>query len=748
MSVRTRLTRLVLVTFLLGAAAASLSALFVYREERLAREQSLAQSAQTVAQLVDNELLKSAEILRVLAASPDLQQGDLATFHEHARRIAGAENAIVLSNLEGVQVLNTRRKFGAPLPGVNPALAAQRKTRSGEAPFASNLFIGSVSGHPEIAVTVPVYVHGKLSYFLGRSLLATQMAPLLRSQNLPEEWRLSVVDRRGVVVTRSKGHDEYVGRAASPVLVKKMQAANFGTNLGTTLDGIDVLALFHRSPWSGWSVILSVPLAELQAPARDAALLLGALVAVLLVGALFIAQRESRAIAGPISDLNDAAIRLGKGEMVERRVVGLAEIDAVRDAIANAAERVAHDQAELEKRVADAIASTEHAQRALQHSLKLEALGRLTGGVAHDFNNVLQTLGSAMDVMRHDSDPQRQARYLDMCDRAIARASALVGQLRAFGQVQDAVLRQVDVGHALDAALPLLRNAATGRAEVVARYAHGLGCVFVDPVQLDMALLNLVINARDAVADGGTIELFAERIPVRPGEGGAGSERVCISVRDNGTGMSPEVSERAVEPFFTTKDSGTGLGLAQVFGFVRQADGSLEIDSKPGEGTTVSLYLPLRRVVHEPVAPRHSDVVPAMSAGQPVLLADDDELVRTMTKSMLEHMGYTVLAAASAEQAIDLLERGARVGLLFTDIVMPGRLNGLGLARLVQQRWPDVRIVLATGYAHERLDLEGVEVLAKPYQVEQVIGALERAYRSGQDTGQPGITAHAARTPP
>src|SRR5205085_12541999 len=143
--------------------------------------------------------------------------------------------------------------------------------------------------------------------------------------------------------------------------------------------------------------------------------------------------------------------------------------------------------------------------------------------------------------------------------------------------------------------------------------------------------------------------------------------------------------------------------------------------SKPGEGTTVSMVLPLARAVPERAAPGSPEAVPAKTAGKPVLLVDDDELVRAMTTSMLEHMGYSVLTAAGAEEANEILESGARVGLLFTDIVMPGRLDGVGLARLVQQRWPDIPIVLATGYARERPNLEGVEVLAKPYQVEQVV---------------------------
>ncbi|TFW28995.1 hybrid sensor histidine kinase/response regulator, partial [Massilia arenosa] len=298
MPVQSRLFRLVLVTCLLGVAAAALAAWFVYDRQSRATEQSLAQSAQAVAQLVDNELAGYAETLRVLSGTASLQRNDLATFYVSARNAAAApDSTVVLLRPDGEQVINTRRPLGAPLPSVNVALRDLRLASRADAVIVSNLFTSQLTHKPEFAVQVPVVREGRIAYYLNRGLPAASLGRLLKAQGFPAAWRLAVVDRDGRVVARSSGQESYVGKLASDALRSRMRTETFGTNDGTTLDGIPVRAFFRRAPWSNWTVILSVPVAELRAPAREAALLLAGLIALLLGGALLAARHVARQIA-------------------------------------------------------------------------------------------------------------------------------------------------------------------------------------------------------------------------------------------------------------------------------------------------------------------------------------------------------------------------------------------------------------------------------------------------------------------
>lgn len=734
MTIRFRLVLLVLSVLLPALLAGAIAVGFVFDEERDAQERALSEAARVLSQLVDSELANSEYFLHALAASRDLSEGNLERFYSQAKVLSNqGRNTIILSGLDGMQIMNTRLPWGAPPRTINPRLLALRRAGRPDGPIVSDLFFSPLGKRYDFAIQVPVRIDGEIRYYMSRGMQAMELQGLLSRQGFPQNWIASVVDRNGLVIARSKRFEEHVGKSATGDLLAAIRAgAKSGISEVRTLDGMRVKAFFHRAPKSQWSVMLSVPSAELEAPARRASLLLMFLIAVVLVGALILTHRYLKRILSPVWRLRDDAQRLGRGDPVAQFTSGLAELDTVNTTLVQASVKLRGAQADMERRVAEAIEATERAQRALLRSQKLEALGRLTGGVAHDFNNVLQTLTAALQLIGLESNPDKIPDRLAVCRRAIDRATALVARLRAFGQTQDAYFEDIPVAEAIAAVMPMLENGLPAAVRLETEIAPALGLVRIDLTQFELALLNLVMNARDAITGPGTITLRAF-MHVEDGTAlslPAGTY-VRIDIADTGAGMSPEVMAKAFDPFFTTKaqDKGTGLGLAQAYGFATQSQGALLLGSRLGEGTTVSVLLPqlVLATADEPpsASPGLSQAPSQLKAT--ILFVDDDPLVRESVIPILERHGATVLAAASANEALRILETNPGVDIVFSDVVMPGDMNGAALAKLVRERYPAMKVVLATGYFSERIDLPGVNVLTKPYQTDDALQALAEA---------------------
>ncbi|HEX8571432.1 MAG TPA: PAS domain S-box protein [Allosphingosinicella sp.] len=376
----------------------------------------------------------------------------------------------------------------------------------------------------------------------------------------------------------------------------------------------------------------------------------------------------------------------------------------------------------------------EETRAALFQSQKLQALGELTGGVAHDFNNLMTVIrGSAELLTRPGLSEEKRARYLRAIIDTADRASTLTSHLLAFGRRQPLKPEVADINLRLDAFAEMIGRTLGGKFEVVLDAAPELPRVEVDLAQLETALLNAAFNARDAMPDGGRITLATRHLPAEGGdeEGGEGEEdgegEVRIDIVDTGSGMSGEVLGRAFEPFFTTKPvgEGTGLGLSQIHGFAAQAGGRAEIRSSPGEGTTVSIILPATR---KPVAEvREKPARTALPDGLRVLLVEDNDHVRAFAQLLLDELGCRVLSAASAEEALEVMA-GEPIDLLFSDVVMPGR-SGVELARLARQRFAGLPVLLASGYSEEILGPAGseFEIVRKPYDVAMLEAALATA---------------------
>jgi len=298
--------------------------------------------------------------------------------------------------------------------------------------------------------------------------------------------------------------------------------------------------------------------------------------------------------------------------------------------------------------------------------------------------------------------------------------------MRSFGKVQDARLQTVRLKEAISAAMSLLNSALPSNIDLVTRIDEGLWPVTIDPLQFELALLNILINARDAMPMGGIVKLdIRNNVLSEPAGSLAPGDYVSVIIADNGKGMSPEVLSKALDPFFTTKgiDKGTGLGLPQAYGFATQANGTLILDSVEGKGTTVTIHLPRATLEVLPVGPEARGSQEPAATGT-LLFVEDDALVREAVGPALEAAGFQVIVARNGEEAVAHLEVNQTIGLVFSDIVMPGSISGIDLAKIVKTRFPHIQIVLATGYSDKRVDLPGVPLLAKPYKITEAIHIL------------------------
>ena len=422
-----------------------------------------------------------------------------------------------------------------------------------------------------------------------------------------------------------------------------------------------------------------------------------------------------------------------------RREMGEALREANLSLEATVAERTAALRAAYEALRAET-AEREKVEQTLRQSQKMEAVGKLTGGVAHDFNNLLQVIGGNLQLLAKDvAGSERAAQRVRNALAGVSRGSKLAAQLLAFGRRQPLAPKVVNLGRFVRGLDDLLRRALGDGVEIETVISGGLWNTLVDPSQVENALLNLAINARDAMQGHGkltieagnaalTDDYTAHHADVRPGQ------YVMLAVTDTGCGMTPEIIEQVFEPFFTTKPEGqgTGLGLSMVYGFVKQSGGHIKIYSEPGHGTTIRLYLPRVQAVEDVAT--EVDAGPITGGTETVLVVEDDEEVRSTVVDLLAELGYRVLKARDAQSALAIVESGAAIDLLFTDVVMPGPVRSPELARQTRIRLPDVAVLFTSGYTDNaivhggRLD-QGIELLSKPYTREALARKVRHVLR-------------------
>jgi signal transduction histidine kinase/CheY-like chemotaxis protein len=715
-------------------------------------EEELKTDARKLAFAIDNDLAGLQYTLQTLATSDRLGLRDYAGFYHEAVRVREFLGVhILLRDTKGQQLLNTRAPWGAQLP-LEP-LAGDRRVLETKSPVVTGVIIGALAQQPVFSITVPVIERGEVSYFLNLSLPPSRIVDLLGRTLDPGRFA-GVFDRASQILAVSPSREDLVGTPAPPSFVQQVKGDE-GVWRGAGIGGPLVRGAYARSNLAGWWVWVSVPEQAVQRALTNPLLALAALGAGLMLLAIVIAYGVGGQLSGSIRTLAEEAAALGRGELRAAQRLPVRELDEVGEALVAAAADLRErererDRAEqdlrrlsetLEKMVSERTrelvsemrkrAETEETLRQVQ---KMEAIGQLTGGIAHDFNNMLGVVLGNLELAQ-----RRLAKGERSIDNLLAnaleggrRAVALTQRLLAFARQQPLAPEPLDANSLVSGMSDLLNRSLGEAVQLQTDLTPDLWRIHADPSQLENAILNLAVNARDAMPEGGKLiietrnarldETYAAEHPeLTPGD------YVMIAVCDTGTGMPPEVAEKAFDPFFTTKGSGvgTGLGLSQVYGFVKQSGGHVRIDTEPGKGTNIRVYLPrYRGALEESTNAADKAPLPVGDSSITVLVVEDESGVRRYSTDALRELGYRVLEAGNAAEALELMDANQDIALLFTDVVMPN-MNGKRLAEMALQQRPSLRVLFTTGYTrdaivHNGMLDPGVNLLSKPFTLDQL----------------------------
>jgi signal transduction histidine kinase len=428
---------------------------------------------------------------------------------------------------------------------------------------------------------------------------------------------------------------------------------------------------------------------------------------------------------------------LGTLCVMDTRVRDLApgELDVLEQLAQIVVSFLRHQEAELARSAAEAANERLQLEAQLRQAQKMEVVGQLTGGIAHDFNNLLTVVIGNTEMISDESGDPIVKSLASMALEAAERGADLTHKLLAFSRRQSLTPERLCVEDVVQQMEPLLRRTLGEHIDLQMGRTGEPHCAWADRSSFDSALLNLVVNARDAMPHGGTLTITAGAQIAGPGGGAlAGRPAVFVTVSDTGTGMSPEVLERAFEPFFTTKEvgKGTGLGLSMVYGFAQQSGGHVSIESQPGQGTSVTILLPeLERTMAHPTSLDTGSPAPVRGR-EKVLVVEDEPQVLAFVASQLEGLGYDVTGVASGRDALEALNRDQSFDLLFTDVVLPHGMSGVDLARHVQEMGLHTKVLLTSGYSEEVFEQHGrpdesTLLLRKPYRRKELAETLRKA---------------------
>jgi signal transduction histidine kinase/ActR/RegA family two-component response regulator len=741
-----RLAMLALVTALPLVAMGSFAILRTVDDQRAQMQSDVKQMVESFGADVDREISAIWAELQVLATSPSLQRGNFQEFDQQMRaalKIRGT--AIVLHDTHAQQLLSTNRPFGEPLPRATNSEMHDRVVATGK-PQISDLIVGAVLKRPILSVGVPVFRDGEVVYVLAMGLGPEILSALMQDQKLSPDWTAAILDRNGIIVGRNRELDRFLGQPVAPMLRQKLAEAIESWIPNVTSDGVPVYSTFRRSTMTGWTVAIGLPREFVDAPLRRAQWIAFGGGAAVLALSLTLAWWVGWGIRRPVKALTTAAGVLGSGKPLGPLIGGVRELDQVGEALREAATALARNREQLESMVADRtqelaaanerlraeIGAREQAQAALLQAQKMEAIGQLTGGVAHDFNNLLTVVFGSLTLLESRITDERSVRLLRAAQRGASRGAKLTESLLAFARKQRLDPVPADLNTVVVEISEMLRRSIGVSVEVKNVLASDLWPVLIDMSQIETALLNVALNARDAMPGGGVLVIETANIRARDNElpvEVVGQDCVLVSLCDNGTGMSPEVIERAFEPFFTTKEigKGTGLGLSMVFGVVRQSGGAIRIRSRLREGTTVQIYLP-RTIEAKARRPRQGVKPPAFEKAH-ILVVDDDPDVRWITAEDLREIGCLVTEADSGRAALAVLERGDSCDLMIADLVMTG-LTGVDTVRLARLTRPDLKVLFCSGYADMsrfEKDIGNEILLKKPFTRDTLAKAVHTA---------------------
>jgi signal transduction histidine kinase len=700
---------------------------------------SLMFAAQSIAHGADAELGTYKALAEALSRSPALLNNDLVAFEAEARRAFPAGGALViLSDAGGLALINTYYELGQPLPRRRSpeAIAAMHRAFSTRSIVISDLVKSPVSPRWFVTIQVPIFKDG--APFRGLGIIITQDAflRLLHAQGIPKNWRAGIIDGQGRYIASvppaEVGEFAWQGR----------WAAEEKTGLSEVLsrEGDPLIQANAHPSTSAWTVGVAVKTAELRQAAWMTvrwAIMLGI---GLSAGSLLLAWGLARQITQPIDQLRQtfSDVSAEPGKPIE---VGPPEILELQDTIYRTmGERTSANQALMEalSKLEREMSLREEAQAALAQSQRMEAMGQLAGGVAHDFNNVLGAISTYLDVaMPHSADEKGRKAIQGALD-SIEMGASLTRRLLILSSRQGVGLERLDLNDRLTATIELLRRTLGEQVTVTLTCSPHPCQTFANAGDVDNAILNLAINARDAMPDGGVLTIETRIVTLDAETAGRlpnarAGDYVMLTTSDTGHGMTPAVLERAMEPFFSTKEPGkrTGLGLATVRGTVRQSGGFVAIESAVGQGTSVHVYFPKAEPVPIVSGASLSTKEAPLGDGELILVVEDNDKVREATVSGLESLGYAALEAKTGPDAVTLLEFDEPIALVFSDIVMPGGMTGYDVAEHVCSMKPDLKVLLTSGYSDLGVkatkSARAVKILAKPYTRAQLAWALRDA---------------------
>lgn len=724
-SIRSRLLLLVLAWMIPAVAGALWMIHSTAQAERWAHERRLQESARALSLVVDRELTQRRAIATAMATSraldrlPVIPPDEAAKFIEQAREALQGWQGWIEVSIVGRVLLDTR---GSTAP---PPVQFRAPTALVDAPVVRPLQRDPQSPL-HASVVVPVRRGGRTVGNLAVTIVPNEMQEIVDGQQLPDEWVGTVMDGGHQVVARHPGGLAHAGRSASEDLRRRLLDRTEGAFESVSLDGTPVTGFFSTST-QGWTYLTAMPQARFGGFLQSAVIQVGigalALLLLAVAGALWV----SRSIARPVISLKQSAARMQAGEPVLIASTGIAECDEVVATLAETAETLQHARADLERQVAEAVARTRDAEQRLSHSQRVEALGRLTGGVAHDFNNLLGVVSnSARLVQRHvDERPALQTPVAAIL-RAVEAGSRLTQQLLRFAGRRPVTPQALALTHWLPELGELVASVAGERIRVDIAVAPDTLPVTVDSSELELAIINLALNARDALPTGGRLEVRARNATRAEAEGLPERDYVAISVADDGPGIDADISARVFEPFVTTKavGRGTGLGLAQVHGFCTQAGGTARLASRAGQGTTVLLLLPASSSAPAPASAGATSPPDNALHGVRVLLVEDNEDLGHTTAALLAAYGAAVERAAAPEQALHAADTRGPFDAVLSDVVMPGPMDGLALARALRESHPRLPVVLISGFSAALAQAHEFVVLRKPCSDDELVGAL------------------------
>jgi signal transduction histidine kinase len=769
--VSTRAYLLAIVAALVGPGLVFTSLLF-YRyasSERTAYEQRAMTIAQQVMNAIDRDLTGLRTTLQTLSTSARLAAGDYQGFHGQSLAVKSFTGAdLVLRDVDGQGRVDTRvpqdRPLGRMSMAVDSLVLAQHQ------PVVSDV-LAETSG-PYFALMIALPSSGPARQFLDVRAPTARIAEIIR-KDLPQGWVIGVADSQGNYLARSDRHEEFSGKPGLPEFTRQLTGSG-GTFLSSNPFGDEILVGYAASSVSDWKVAASIPRNAVEAPLRLDLTLLVAFGAATLLASGGLVYWLWGQFATPLAKLTAAGRLIGTPDARFDLRSSIEEIDSLERAMASASKdlverdaaravseaalqeselrlRIVNEslEARVAERTGDLLAMNEAlrkemearaaAETQLRQVQKMEAIGQLSGGIAHDFNNMLAIILGGLNLAksRLDRGDTDVGRFIDAAVQGAQRAASLTSRLLAFARQQPLDPDPLDANKLVLTMAELLHRALGEDVRLETVLAPGLWQVHVDAGQLENAVLNLAVNARDAMPDGGslrieTANLRVERAsPEHPGV--APGDHVVVSVADTGAGMAPDVLAKAFDPFFTTKEvgRGTGLGLSQVYGFVRQSGGTVRIQSQEGSGTTVCIYLPkhVSAVAPVPVEAVKS-ASPLGRPGETILVVEDEADVRRLTVETLGELNYTVREADRAVAALELLAQHDDTTLLLTDVVMPD-MNGRKLAEEARRRRPALKILFMSGFTPDAVVHAGmlepdVNLLQKPFSMEQLAWKLRQ----------------------